>query len=298
MKNVYIWLLVSLCWITYACSDNEDTTPSMADTDRLENLLDKSNTDILSFKEKYGTYILYEFNDLLDFAYQFEEAKAWRSATITKLDKTDVPAAISFLKANFLNCYTENVITNYFPRKLLICSQIYGETLGVSEVSKVGYHQAVANINSMTIAGLDANTLNGLNGIQKADYIRQLHFIYLAGYLVNARGNYYPNSVFFDYCATLYNSLMNTDRLQAKNFPDAFFYEKGFFRLDDEETYYGSAEEDLINFTKNLILMDQTLHDTLLQYELMTKKMQLVAKGLKDLGVQVELINPLIADFL
>ena len=44
--------------------------------------------------------------------------------------------------------------------------------------------------------------------------------------------------------------------------------------------------------------MDQTLHDTLLQYELMTKKMQLVAKGLKDLGVQVELINPLIADFL
>lgn len=298
MKNVYIWLFINLCWITCACSDNEDTTPSMADTDRLENLIDKSNTDIMSFKEKYGTYILYEFDDLLDFAYQFEEADAWRSATITKLDKADVPVAVSFLKNNFLNCYTENLITNYFPRKLLICSQIYGQTLGVSEVSKATYHQAVANINSMTIAGLDTNTLNSLNKTQKADYLRQLHFIYLAGYLVNVRNYYFPNKTFFDYCTTLYNSLTNPERVQAKKFPDEFFYEKGFFRLADKETYYGTAEEDLINFTKNLILMDQTLHDTLLHYELMTKKMQLVAKGLKDLGVQVELINPLIADFL
>ena len=58
MKNVYICLLISLCWIAGACNDSEDTTPSMADKDRLEMLIDQSNTDIVDFKQKYGTYIL------------------------------------------------------------------------------------------------------------------------------------------------------------------------------------------------------------------------------------------------
>lgn len=299
MKNVYICLLINLCWIAGACSDSEDTTPSMADKDRLEMLIDQSNTDIVDFKQKYGTYILYEFDNLLDFAYQFEEASAWRKAVITKLEKEDVPNAISFLKNNFLNCYTEHIMKEYFPRKLLLCSKIYGETLGVSIVSGHTYHSAVANMNSVTFAGLDRATLSGLTQAKKEDYLQQLHFVYLAGYVINARTHYFVDNIFYSYSSTLYNSLMDSNRTQAKNLSDEFFYEKGFFRPDTEtDTYFGTSENDLIAYTRNLILMDQAMHDKIQHYELMKNKIRLVALGLKNMGVQVELINPLIADFL
>lgn len=299
MKNVYICILMSLCWIAGACSDKEDTTPSMADENRLEALLDQSNTDIVEFKEKYGTYILYEFDDLLDFAYQFEEASAWREAVITKLDKEDVPNAVSFLKTNFLTCYNEQIMKEYFPRKLLICSKIYGATLGVSQVTTRSYHSATANMNSVAFAGLDRNTLSGLTDAQKKSYLQQLHFVYLAGYVINARTHYFVDNAYFSYCSTLYNSLMDSNRTQAKDLSDEFFYEKGFFRPDIEsDTYFRTAEDDLIAYTKNLILMDQDTHDIIQHHEIMESKMRLVAQGLKNMGVQVEQINPLIGDFL
>lgn len=291
--------MICLCWMNGACSDNEDTTPSMADTDRLETLIDTSNADIVEFKEKYGTYILYEFDDLLDFAYQFEEASAWRSAVITKLDAEDVPNAVSFLKEYFLNCYTEDLYINYFPRKLLICSKIQAGTLGLSTGDGTGYHYAAANLNSMTIAKLDKETLDGMTDTEQDTFIRQMHYIFLGGYLANARSYYYVDDSFFDYSQTYYNSLMDTNRTQAQNLSDSFFYEKGFFRPEDgEDTYFGTAEDDLIAFTKNLILMDESILETVQSNDMLNQKMQLVAQGLKEIGVEVETINPLSANFL
>jgi len=282
-----------------ACNDNEDNTPSMADNDRLETLIDHSNADIMDFKQKYGTYILYEFDQILDFAYQFEEATAWRSARITQINKEDVPYAVSFLKANFLNCYNEEIIRTYFPRKLLICAQIYGSTMGTSYVATSTYHDAVANLNSMTIAGLDRQTLTGMTAERKSDYLHQLHFTLLGGYIINARGHYFVDSRFFEYGTMLYNSLMDPNRIQAKKLPDEFFYQNGFFRPDDDEaTYYGTAEEDLIAFTRKLIRMDEELYNELIPYNSLMDKLRLVARGLQKMGVQVEQINPLIARFL
>ncbi len=294
MKNLYICLLIGLGCLACACSDDdEDTTPSMADVDRLESLIDKSNSDIVEFKDKYGTYVLYEFDHILDFAYQFEEATAWRSAEITRLDKADVQNAIDFLQENFFSCYTDDIIKKYFPRKLLLCGKIYGSTLGVSETRGKDYHAAVANMNSMTIAGLDKATLDALESdeAKKKEYLQQLHFIYLAGYLVNARTFYYLDDTFFDYSASLYNSLMDPNRKPASQLSDEFFYQKGFFRVPDSDTYFGTADEDLIQFTKNLILMDKDMCETLKQYEIMKSKMHLAVRGLQELGVKVEGMN-------
>ncbi len=298
MKNLYIFLFLGLSCVLGACSDDEDTTPSMADVDRLEGLIDTSNSDIMDFKEKYGTYILYDFDHILDFAYQFEEATSWRNAEITRLEKEDATDAVRFLKENFFNCYTDDIIKNYFPRKLLICSKIYGTTLGVSESKGKNYHDAVANLNSMTIAGLDKASLDGLTEETKDAYLRQLHFIYLAGYLVNARTFYYLDDAFFEYSGTLYSSLMDPNRKPARDMPDEFFYQKGFFRVPDSDTYFGTADEDLIQFTKHLILMDKDMFKTLVQYEVMKRKMQIAAQGLQSLGVKLEEINEYAARFL
>ena len=98
-------VLVCLC----SCSEDEDTTPSLEDTDRLEGLIDKSNKTITDFKEKYGTYILYQFDQLLDFAYQFDQAASWRSAELTYLEKEDVDGAVEFLMDKFMACYGDSV---------------------------------------------------------------------------------------------------------------------------------------------------------------------------------------------
>lgn len=299
MKPLHICLTIFLCCLAGACGDNEDNTPSLADNDRLEALIDHSNADIMDFKQKYGTYILYEFDPILDFAYQFEEAPAWRSAQITYLDKEDVPNAVSFLKDNFLNYYNEEIIKTHFPRKLLICAQIYGPTMGVSYAAANTNHAAVANLNSMTIANLDKQTLAGMDDQSKNDYLRQLHFILLGGYILNARGYYFVDERFFEYGATLYNSLMDPNRKPARELSEEFFYQKGFFRPDEgEATYYGTAEEDLIAFTSKLIKMDEELYNELLPYKTITDKLRLVARGLQAMGVLVEKINPLVTRFL
>ena len=54
MKKLFVYMLVGACCF-FACSEDEDPTPSLKDTDRLEELIDKSNKTIMDFKEKYGT---------------------------------------------------------------------------------------------------------------------------------------------------------------------------------------------------------------------------------------------------
>lgn len=304
IKYLYIHLAICLSCITLtSCNDDEDNTPSMADTDRLETLIDKSNSDIMEIKEKYGSYMLYDFDQILDFAYQFEEASAWRLAEITKLDKAEADNAVSFLKENFLNCYSDEMLSTYLPRKVLLCGKIEGSTLGVSYGNDQGRHDAVANINSMSIGELAKTILDNMNAERKVDYIHQIHFIFLGGYIVNSRAHSFVEEGFYDFCKTLYGTLMDPNRTQVKDlitqYGEEFFYKNGFFPPEnDEATYYGDREEDLIAFTKQLILMDDTMYNTITQYEMLYAKMQYVARGLQNMGVNVTLINPLIANLL
>ena len=216
IRKLFLYALLGVCCFC-SCSEDEDTTPSLEDTDRLEGLIDKSNKTITDFKEKYGTYILYQFDQLLDFAYQFDQAASWRSAELTYLEKEDVDGAVEFLMDKFMACYGDSVKVNYLPRKLLICSKIKASQLGISlpDGGDTGYHDAVANMNSFTIAGLDRANLAAMSEERMEEYVQQLHNIFLAGYVVNVRRLVFVENLFFDPCETLYGT--EVERVLKKN---------------------------------------------------------------------------------
>ena len=292
IRKLFLYALLGVCCFC-SCSEDEDTTPSLEDTDRLEGLIDKSNKTITDFKEKYGTYILYQFDQLLDFAYQFDQAASWRSAELTYLEKEDVDGAVEFLMDKFMACYGDSVKVNYLPRKLLICSKIKASQLGISlpDGGDTGYHDAVANMNSFTIAGLDRANLAAMSEERMEEYVQQLHNIFLAGYVV------FVENLFFDPCETLYGT--EVEREKNEQLPPEDYLKLGFFPITDVEEYsYPLELDDLINFVENLVKMDQEIHDMVMAYELMKTKMQYVASSLKAMGVDIEKINPLAGDFL
>jgi len=298
IRKLFLYALLGVCCFC-SCSEDEDTTPSLEDTDRLEGLIDKSNKTITDFKEKYGTYILYQFDQLLDFAYQFDQAASWRSAKLTYLEKEDVDGAVEFLMDKFMACYGDSVKVNYLPRKLLICSKIKASQLGISlpDGGDTGYHDAVANMNSFTIAGLDRANLAAMSEERMEEYVQQLHNIFLAGYVVNVRRLVFVENLFFDPCETLYGT--EVEREKNEQLPPEDYLKLGFFPITDVEEYsYPLELDDLINFVENLVKMDQEIHDMVMAYELMKTKMQYVASSLKAMGVDIEKINPLAGDFL
>ena len=298
MKKLFVYMLVGACCF-FACSEDEDTTPSLKDTDRLEELIDKSNKTIMDFKEKYGTYILYQFDQLLDFAYQFDQAASWRAAELTYLEKEEVEGAVDFLMNRFMACYGDSVKVNYLPRKVLMCCKIKARQLGISipRGGDLGDHDAAANMNSFTVAGLDNANLTAMSEERLEEYVRQLHYIFLAGYVVNVRRLMFVEDTFFDPCKTLYGTEVERDK--NVQLPAEDYLKLGFFPITDIEEYsYPLELDDLIDFVENLVKMDQEMHDTIMEYELMKAKMQNVAGSLKAMGVAVEKINPLAVDFL
>lgn len=293
----FLMLLASV--ITFSgCSDSEDNTPSLADKDRMEQIIDRSVPRIAEFCDNYGTYILYDFDQELDFAYQFQQATNWQNAQLEKLTKEEASEAIDFLYENFFKNYSDDFKKKYFPRKLLLVKKIKAQSLGISEPNDEGYHYAAANINSMTIA-FDKNAIDAMNEEDKAEYLKTLNYILLGGYLVNVRSDYPVGEEYFNYSLSYYSSLMDPNRVQARHLPDEFFYNKGFFRPDnDESTYFVSAEEDLIAFTRNLAFMDEDQHDLLMEYPLVAEKMHYLSKGLHAVGVETKNINVWAEDFL
>lgn len=294
--NLMIGVLMAVA-LWCGCDEEEDLSPSYADEDRLEELIDKSNPDIMAFKEKYGTYILYDFDQMKDFAYQFDQAQTWRDAEITKLEPEDVQGAVDFLEENFWARYSDSLKTYCFPRKFLIVSKLRAGMLGVSGVNgSVTYLDAAVNMNSYTAANLDAESLGGMSESRKTEYVRQLHYVYLAGYMLQVKRNFFVSDLFFDPGESLYDSKIETDIAAERD--EAFYMERGFFPLDEDVTYYPSKEEDLISFVQHLVTMDESTRDKINTQYFMKFKMNSVVQGLIALGVDIEKINPLAADFV
>ena len=296
-----LWVMIALC---LGCDDSEDVTPSLSDTDRMDTLFDATVPGLAGFKDTYGTYVLYKFDPLLDFAYQFEEADSWRSAQITYLDKEEAGNAFAFLQQHFISCYRDTirvedkpVVTNfkkeYFPRKFLICSKIQSSAvLGLSEpVSRL--HSAVANINSFTVGGLDRVTLSRLSGDELTQYVQQLHYIFLAGYVVNSRRNLFAPLEFYDACSKLYGTKI--DRTGTVN--EDYFMNRGFFFIEAGERFYPQQVDDLEIFIKNAVQMTNQMLEKVNNHALVRNKMTFVVKALEAMGVDVERINPLLKTF-
>lgn len=288
--------LFSFCLTS--CSDKEDTTPSNADKDRLEELLDSSLPKAVDFHDQYGSYLLYQFSKDLDFAYQFEEATNWQGAELEMLTQSEASEAIDYLSENFFSRYSDAFKAKLLPRKILLVKSLKAKTLGISEPDANGYHQAAANINNLTIA-FDKTKADALSEEGKQAYLRQLHTTLLAGYLIDVRSQYPAEDAYIAYSQAYYASLMDEKRTQARRLSDEFFLNRGFFRpADGESTYFVSAEEDMIDFTRALIQMDEQMQDSLADYPIMENKLSLIANGLHEMGVDVAAINPLARYYL
>lgn len=303
MKHTFLYIL-ALLFLLSACAEKEDNTPSYADTDRLETLIDKDIKAINDFKEAYGTYILYKFDKNLDFAYQFEQASNWTKANLSTIDKEDAIAAVDFLNKNVFSCYNDDYKKGLFPRKLLLVQGIGSSSeLGLS-VPRNGKHTAVANINSVTFAKMSKADIEKILSDEKelADVCNEMHRALIADYMVKARGEYPVGDEYFAYSLNDYASLMNSNRKTASQLikeDENFFYNHGFFfPEDDEATYFPAAEEDIIAFIRNLITMDKETADLIFDMPLMSAKMHHIAVGLQEKGVDVLAVNPNAEQFL
>lgn len=303
MKQTFLYIL-ALLFLFSACAEKEDNTPSYADTDRLETLIDKDIKAINDFKEAYGTYILYKFDKNLDFAYQFEQASNWTKATLANIEKDDAASAIDFLNQKVFCCYNDQYKKELFPRKLLLVEGITSSSeLGLS-VPKNGKHTAVANINSVTFAKMSkADIKKMLDDEDELAYAcNEMHRALIADYMVKARGEYPVGEEYLAYSLNDYASLMNSSRKNAAQLlkeDENFFYNHGFFfPEDDEATYFPAAEEDIIAFISNLITMDKETANMLFDMPLMSAKMHHIAVGLQEKGVDVMAINPNAEQFL
>lgn len=287
-----------------ACSEKEDTTPSMADADRMETLLDKSIPSISDFKEQYGTYVLYDFDKNLDFSYQFEQSSNWEKAVLKSVGHEDAVVAMDLLAKHVFASYSDDYKKRLFPRKLLLVADIATPNeLGLSQAS-AGHHVAVANINSVTFAKMSKADVQEALADEEilSQRVAQMHRALLADYLVKARGQYPVGETYMAYSKSDYASLMDSKRRTAAQLvaedPD-FFYNRGFFFPDeDESTYFPSAETDIVDYLRHLITMDEAEAEMLFDKPLMAGKMHLIATGLQALGVDVLSINPNVESFL
>ena len=302
MKRIlYIFAAISLL---VSCSDSEDTSPSNADKDRLESLIDVSIDKIASFRDNYGTYILYNFDKNLDFAYQFEQASNWTNATLKTIGHDEASAAVDMLYAKVFSCYSDEYKKKNFPRKLLLVDDIAANSeLGMSQDTD-GHHTAVANINSVTFAKMGENNLS--LALTNSDVMEknamEMHRALLADYLVKARGEYPVGEEFFIFCSATYSSLMNSARKTAEQLlaeDPMFFYERGFINPEeDDATYFPSAEEDLIAYVKLMIAMDKETADMLYDTPAVANKMHVLTVFLQEMGVDVMRINANTEQFL
>lgn len=294
LREISLVALAVVCLT--GCSENEDTTPSMADKDRLESLIDTGIEKIAQFRDNYGTYILYNFDKNLDFAYQFEQASNWNNASLEKITKDEAVTAVDVLYDKVFSCYSDAYKKRLFPRKLLLVDDIQTSSeLGLS-IPVQGHHAAVANINSVTFAGMgDARNISD-------EALNAMHRALIADYLVIARGEYPVDDVYFSYSQKTYSTLMNSSRKNARQIvaeDPNFFYNKGFFFPDDDEsTYFPSAQEDVLAFIRNMITMDKETADKLMDMPMMADKMHLITTGLQAMGIDVMQINPWTEEFI
>lgn len=296
-------LLTTVLLTATSCTDKEDNTPSMADKDRMEELIDKNIEKIVQFRDNYGTYILYNFDQNLDFAYQFEQASNWTNAKLTRIDGNQAAVAVDALYADLFSCYADDYKKSLFPRKILLVDDITtSNELGLSQPEQ-GHHTAVANINSVTLAGMGSTlTADGGSPAIKVAALKEMHRAFLTDYLVKARGVFPVDEAYLSISQNDYSALMNANRKNAaqlvKEDPDFFFNHGFFFPEEDESTYFPSAEDDIVAFIRNMITMDQALADKLMAMPLMASKMHLITVGLDAMGIDVKRINPCAEQFI
>lgn len=154
MKNwTFIYLLAIILGIT-ACEE-DDLTPSMADEDRLPELLDLSKPLVKEFKEKYDVNILYSYDDTLDFKFGMTPSgttSQWGNIKIIHLDSMEVvDYALEKLDEMVLT-YMNDDFRKILPHKILLADIVSSLSaappdsfIGESDYTETGTYTAFGN---------------------------------------------------------------------------------------------------------------------------------------------------------
>lgn len=302
--NKYIHTLIISVLLFTSCQKEETLSPYGGDIDRLEELIDNSFGFIKEFKEKYDSYILYEFDHMKDFAYQFDKASNWRDAEIKYLEKVDVPGALDFLKQNFIKFYNDTItlpdstvaITNFkknfFPRKLLICKELLAKSLGITNTTYFIAHDATASMNSFTVSRLDSTSLAEMPESEIERFRKNINYMFIAGYVWDAkRIDFLPKS-FYEYSKSYYRTPTPEPDDEGEINPN-YYWSKGFFPPEENSNFFPSLNNDVIEYIKQLIFMDQSTAENIKRrYPVVKAKIKEMAESLKKLGVDIMALNP------
>lgn len=297
MKNIFAAILCA--GLLAACHQEDAVTPSNLEHNRLEDIVDLSYPLVRECHDKYGSYILYQFDSLADFAYLFEQAGSWRSAEVQKLDKADVQGALDYLQQEFMSYYPEEMKNSdgvlvetrfrekYLPLKFLICKEIIGGTLGITSVpgGTRDYHDATANMNCFAVSRLDAVSLADMPPQRARQFRNNIHYMFLAGYLSNAKHVELANAAFYDVSRMFYGTAVPV------NSRDEDYYNRGFI-VANNLTTFPSAGVDLREYLNVLINMEESQVNQLRSYVLIKVKATHLVKSLTDLGVDILALNP------
>ena len=150
IKNTLIYLV--LIGLGFVSCDSEDTlTPSNADEDRVLSQIDLSNPDIQNWYTNYGMGVLFEYDNIMDFAYvasSSSEASVWGQVEIPEIKTLFVndPAGYgaykeevtSFLSDELFKYFKPNSkIANLMPYKVLLSESVFSPSSVPGETSHV-----------------------------------------------------------------------------------------------------------------------------------------------------------------
>lgn len=147
MKKTWLLYMLLLSVLFAACDNTEDLTPSLKDTDRVATQIDMSKPLIKTLKDDFNLGLLYEYDNIFDFAYTAETdaaADVWGSVEIPQmksrfLDEDGnfpaenvsdyqlyVDAALTFVDTTLFKYFDANgLIASKMPYKVLLSESIF-----------------------------------------------------------------------------------------------------------------------------------------------------------------------------
>ena len=156
MKKYILSCMVLLGLTVVSCDSSEAVlSPSNSDRDRVESKIDLSNPNIKRIYTDFNVGILYEYDNVLDFAYTAStanQAELWEQVEIPQIKtlftdtssilgmsyKQYVNTAVDFLSTSIFSKFDPNgEIATLMPYKVLISESIFSEKEVIGETSDV-----------------------------------------------------------------------------------------------------------------------------------------------------------------
>ena len=327
-------LIAILFSVGFISCDEENISPSYADEDRIEELLDMSKPLVKEYKERYGINILYKFNDTLDFKFGFYTTSVnphWQNVTIHHLDSVEaVDFALEQLDA-MVFAYFMDEFKQRLPRKLLLADIVEtgsinpDNLMSESDVEEEGTVTVIANEYSYLLA-FNKKSMESFSEARLKD-LRDVKLYHLISYVMNKYDLYqkipeeFYSEVNYLHGESVDSIAAQEDELPVGAGPYRNYYTSEWYmglgmaltmhspnksasssfdlRLRiGNSLYFPDRERDFRNFLCVMIFTDEDdLRKYYLPSVLFCDRMRVAVRLLQDWGVDILKINPALEMF-